>query len=253
MEEQNKEKNVIITGSNRGIGLAIVRKFAENGWNIWACARKPNTEFEAEMSELAQAYNIWIKPVYFDMASEEEIKKGFKEIFADKKSIHTLINNAGIGYRRLFQMSPMDDITKLFQVNVFSVMTLSQLVLKIMAKQKQGNIINIASTAGLTTYFGNSCYGSSKAAIISFSKTLAAEVASYGIRVNAIAPGPTDTDLMNVGVSDELRQDALNNSAMHRMAHPYEIANVAYFLSNEESFFINGQVIRVDGGGGYER
>ena len=246
------ERNVIITGANRGIGFAIVRKFAENGWNIWACARKPNTDFESEMQELAQVHGIWVKPVYFELRDEESIKNGFMKIYKDKKPVNTLINNAGIACRRLFQMTSMEIIRELFDVNVFAPMYLCQQTLKIMAKQKYGNIINIASTAGLTTYFGNSCYGSSKAALISFTKTLAAEVGSYGIRVNAIAPGPTDTDMMG-GLSDEDEQAALNNCAMNRMAQPHEIANIAYFLSSDESFFINGQVIRVDGGGGYER
>ena len=242
------DTNTIITGANRGIGLAMVKKFAKNGCNVWACARKQNAEFEAEMGALAEQNHVWIKPVYFDLSHEENIKNGFMCIYNDKKPIHTLINNAGIVYNEIFQMTPIGKIMELFNINVFSVMSLTQLVLKVFTKQKYGNIINITSTAGITPYASNSCYGSTKAAVISFTKSLAIEVAAFGnIRVNAVAPGPTDTDMLT-GLPGKYANTILNNCAMDRLAQPLEIANVAYFLSSNEASFVNGQVIRVDGG-----
>lgn len=244
-------KNVIITGANRGIGLASVHRFAENGWNVWACARKQNAEFGTEMSRSAERFGVWIKPVYFELSDEGEIKRGFTDIYNDKKPVHALINNAGIAYSRLFQMTPMEDIAELFKINVFSVMMLSQLTLKIMAKQKYGNIINIASSFALRPHIGNIGYASSKAAVIAFTQGLAMEVAGYGnIRVNAIAPGPTDTDMLSTA-SEEYERAMLSHCAMNRKAKPSEIANAAYFLASDDASFINGQVISVDGGESY--
>ena len=243
-----KEHNVIITGANRGVGLALVEKFAANGCNIWACARKPNEEFQSRMRELAAQFKIWIEPVYFDLSDEEAIKSNLMSIFKEKKPIHTLINNAGIRTEKLFQMFTMKEIKEMFNTNVFALMYLTQLVLKIMGRQKYGNIINIASIAGLTPYSGNACYGGTKAAVILFTEILAIEAAALGnIRVNAIAPGHTDTDMAK-NLTGKSLEKGLSNSVMKRLAQPSEIANVAYFLASDEASFINGQVIRVDGG-----
>ena len=244
----NNEKNIIITGANRGIGLAMAEKFAENGCNVWACARKQNVEFEAKMGELAQRSGVWIRPVYFDLTVEEEIKAGIMGIFKEKKTVHTLINNAGIHYEKLFQMYTMKEIKEMFTVNVFALLYITQLVLKIMGRQKYGNIINIASISGLSPYSGNICYGSTKAAVISLTGSLAIEAAALGdIRVNAIAPSRVDTDMIK-HLPPKSLEKGLNNCVMKRLAAPSEIANVAYFLSSDEASYINGQVIRVDGG-----
>jgi len=226
----------------------MVLKFAENGYNVWACARIHNPEFEAKMDELSKRFGVWIKPVYFDLTDEDAIKDGIKSIFSEKKHVHTLINNAGIHYEKLFQMYSMKEIKEVFQVNVFALMQISQLVLRIMGRQKFGNIINITSIAGLTPYSGNVCYGSSKAAVIRFTEALAIEAAISGnIRVNAIAPSRTDTDMIKHIPAKSLEK-GISNCVMKRLAEPEEISNVAYFLSSDMSSFINGQVIRVDGG-----
>ena len=242
------EKNVIITGSNRGIGLAMVEKFAKSGYNVWACARKKNEEFEAEMKSFSKRFDVWIKPVYFDLTNEEEIKAGIKSIYSEKKHVHTLINNAGVHYEKLFQMYTMKEIKEVFEINVFALMQISQLVLRIMGRQKFGNIINIVSIAGQTPYSGNVCYGSSKAAVIRFTEALAIEAAILGnIRVNAIAPSRTDTDMIK-HLPEKSLEKGISNCVMKRLARPEEIANVAYFLSSDDSSFINGQTLRVDGG-----
>jgi len=244
----NIEKNAIITGANRGLGFAMVKKFAENGFNVWACARKPSDEFETKISGLANEYGVWIKPVYFDLTDEAAIKSGIMEIYKEKKHVHTLINNAGIHYEKLFQMSTMKEIRELYEVNVFALMYTVQLVLKMMTKQKFGNIINISSIAGLTPYSGNVSYGGTKAAVGLFTGALAIEVAPFGnIRVNAIAPSRAETEIIS-HVSEASLKKGIDNCLLGRLAKPSEIADIAYFLSSEESSYINGQVIRVDGG-----
>ena len=247
MKGLSMEKNVIITGSNRGIGKAILKKFAKEGCNIWACARSPKKEFEDELKEIADKNGVWIEPVYFDLTSSESIKTGFKQIWASKKKIDVLVNNAGIAFIDLFQLTPEQKIRETFEVNVFSVMILTQLVLKVMTRQHSGAIVNMASIGGIDAYPAHCAYGASKAAVIGFTKALSSEMAQWGIRVNAVAPGATETDMI-VSFENKSGGNLLKNCAMKRKAKPEEIANTVYFLSSDEAAFINGQVVRVDGG-----
>ena len=242
-----KGKNAIITGSRRGIGKEIIKVFAKNGCNIWACARQQDKAFEDEMQEIAEKYQVEIKPIYFDLKSMEQIKEGFRKIYREKKDIDILVNNAGIVHTNLFQMTTMEQVQEIYQINTFAMMQLTQLALKVMSRNKTGSIINIASIAGQDANPTNSIYGSSKAATISFTKILAAEVATQGIRVNAIAPGPTNTEMVTV-VKEKVGEALLSRCAMGRLGETEEIANVALFLASDMASFVNGQVIRVDGG-----
>jgi 3-oxoacyl-[acyl-carrier protein] reductase len=240
-------KNAVITGANRGIGFAIVQKFAENGCNIWACARKKSAVFEEKISDLAQKNGVIIIPVYFDLSNGEDIKNGFKNIYNNKRPIDVLVNTAGVINAEIFQRINVATMHDVFEINFFGPVQLSQLVLKSMLRYKNGSIINISSIAGLDTNPTNSIYGSSKAALNSFTKILASEVATSGIRVNAIAPGPTDTEMIQV-VQNKVGNALLDRCAMGRLARPDEIAETALFLASEKSSFINGQILRVDGG-----
>lgn len=241
------KKNVLITGTNRGIGAALLNKFAAEGYNIWAHARRQTPEFEQEVAKIAKDNNVWIKPVFFDLSSEEAIKEGFKQIYKEKLPIDVLVNNAGLAFIDLFQLTPMAKVRELFEVNVFAVMTLTQLVLKIMTRQKSGSIINFASIGGIDAYPAHCAYSATKAAVIGFTRSLSTEFATQGIRVNAVAPGATETDMIN---TFEIKSggNLLKNCAMKRKAHPEEIANVVAFLASDEASFINGQVVRIDGG-----
>ena len=242
------KNGAIVTGANRGIGKKIIEKFASDGYRIiWACARQQNEAFENDMENLSKDNGIDIRPVYFDISNEEEIKNAVKVIRGDKEPIDVLVNAAGVVNTDLFFMTSMSKMREVFDINFFGTVAFTQNIRKIMMKQKYGNIINIASIAGLDANPTNCTYGSSKAALISFSRILASEVAELGIRVNAIAPGPTDTDMV-LKVKEKVGDNILNNCAMNRLAKPEEIANVVAFLASEESSFINGQVIRIDGG-----
>lgn len=241
-------KSAIITGANRGIGAKVVEAFANNGFQyIWACARQETSEFEEKMRNLSGKTGATINTVYFDLANEESIKEGFSKIRSSKIAIDALINVAGVVNTDTFFMTPISKIREVFETNFFGTVTLTQLVLKIMLRQKSGSIVNFASVAGLDANPTNCTYGSSKAALISFSRILASEVGEQGIRVNAIAPGLTDTD-MAIQVKNKIGEEVLKNCAMNRLAKPEEIASVALFLASDDASFINGQVIRVDGG-----
>lgn len=242
------EKNVIITGSNRGIGFAILKECAENNFNIWACARTKNETWEQKLLDLSHQNNIWIKPIYFDMRNREKMKKAFSLVFKEKKNIDAVINNAGITiYNQSFMMTSMEQIRDLYDVNLFALMEFTQLCLKKMIRQKKGSIVNIASICGEDILPSNTIYGSSKAAVISFTKNLASEVGRYGIRVNAVAPGPTDTDIISP-VKEYFEKTYVERVALNRIAKKEDIAKAVMFLISDHSSFISGQTLRVDGG-----
>ena len=239
--------NCIITGSNRGIGRNIVEKFAANGANIWACARRISSEFEQDMQNLAKRYQVTIEPVYFDLNAEDEIKQAVSMIRKTKKSVDVLVNNAGMPYGALLQMTPLKDLKEVFQVNYFSQVYIMQLVSKIMMRQDHGSIINMASVGGIETNPGYLAYGSSKAALIWATQSIAKELGRYHIRVNAVAPGLTETEMGHYKSEEEL-QKVIDRTGMQRMARPEEIADAVLFLASKQASFVNGEVLRVDGG-----
>src|SRR3989338_7008511 len=157
------QKSSIITGCNRGIGKAILTIFAENGSNIWACARKPSEEFESYLKELSSRCGVEIWPLYFELTDMEQMRTAVKTVMASKRPVDVLVNNAGITYNALFQMSSLDKIREVFEVNFFSQMVFTQMIIKLMLRNKRGSIVNISSSAGLDGNPGRSIYGASKA------------------------------------------------------------------------------------------
>lgn len=241
-------KNILLTGANRGIGKAILQKCAENHANIWAVVRKTDEETISSWKELEEKYGIWIVPVIMDMQDENSVIEGAKTILAKKEPIWGIVNNAGItGENRLFAMTTQDELQKVFQVNFFSPMLLTQKLLRNMMKNRKGSIVNIVSVAALDGEPAQFAYVTSKAALIGATKKLSSELAGMGIRVNAVAPGMTDTEMV-CGMKEELKQKNLDTVAMKRLGKPEEIADVAVFLLSENSSFISGQIIRADGG-----
>ena len=242
MIQNFRGKNVFITGIRR----ELVRAFAMRGASIYAHARKASEEFEAHNAELAQNYGVTIRPVYFDMTDENAMKAAVQEIMKEM-SPHILINNAGLQHGGFFMLTPLKKVRELFEVNLFSQMRLTQLFVKPMLLRQAGAIVNVASISGLDMKPGNSAYGVSKAALIAWTKVLATELGSSGIRVNAVAPGLTDTDGGNL-MEAKARAAMLEASALKRMGTVDEIAQVVCFLAADEASFVNGQIIRVDGG-----
>jgi 3-oxoacyl-[acyl-carrier protein] reductase len=239
--------NVIITGCNRGIGKALLEAFANSGANVWACARKSNPEYEKWLSEIAERNHVWIKPVYFELINKNELEKGIQSIFDDGLSIDVLVNNAGVSSVGLLSMSKIEDIEHLFDVNYFSMLRIIQKVSKKMMRQRKGVIINMGSIAGIESQPGKIAYGSSKAAVMLMTKCLAKELGPMGIRVNAIAPGPVETEMIHQ-YKDEMLLKLASESSLRRLGKKEEIAQVALFLASEQSSYINGEIIKVDGG-----
>lgn len=240
-------KTAFITGTARGLGKAFVAEFAKNGVNIIAHARSETPEFLETIHNISDKYKVSITPVFFDMTNSDAMKKAIRVIISSKKPVDILINNAGVAHGGLFQMTAMSKIREVFDINLFSHMELTQLFLRYMIKSGGGSIVNIASITGQDLNVGNCAYGVSKAAMIAFTKTLAAETALSGVRVNAVAPGLTDTDMAFLMEENAFRQ-MISNSAMKRLAKPDEISKIVTFLASDAASFVNGQIIRMNGG-----
>jgi len=242
-----QNKTAIITGSNRGIGKAVLETFAENGADIFACVRKESDEFSNVTERLSEKTGVSITPVYFDLAESERVKSGIKSILSSKKQIDILVNNAGVASGSFFQMTSLKDLKQVFEINFFSQILFTQGISRYMTRFKTGSIINIASTAGLIGDAGMTSYGSSKAALMFATKTMATELGEMNIRVNAIAPSITKTDMFDQ-MEEKARSKLIDASALKRPAEAVEVANVALFLASDLSSYVTGQVLRVDGG-----
>ena len=242
-----KGKTAIVTGASKGIGYSIVELFAQNGADVWACARSESDEFEKDLRIFENKYGTSVKPLYFDVTDSEGVKAAVKKVGEISKTIDVLVNNAGVSVERFFNMTSIDMVTNTLNVNFVSQLAMSQIVSKYMMKSGKGSIVNIASVTGLDAVEGGIAYGSSKAAVIYATKTLALELAKYGIRVNAVSPGFIDTDMWK-NRKPEIIDKIISETPLHRQGTPGEVAQVVLFLASEMSSFITGQNIVVDGG-----
>jgi len=241
-------KIAVITGCNRGIGKAILEKFSENGANIFACVRKIDDDFLSLIKKIQKENNNEIFPIELDLSDKENVKEAGKKILSYEKDIDILINNAGSISTSLFQMTSVDKYKELFEINFYSQILFTQTILKSIMKTKRGNIVFISSSSGIDGNEGRSAYSSSKAAIIAQSKVLSRELGRYNIKVNTVAPGLTNTDMMKKNTPDKIINEVVSQISLNRVGEPNEIANVVLFLSSSLSDYITGQVIRVDGG-----
>jgi 3-oxoacyl-[acyl-carrier protein] reductase len=243
------EKTAIITGTNRGIGLATLEAFAANGAKVYAHARRETPDFLALLDDISRMYGTEIWPVCFDLTDYEAMKQKMREIAASKHQIDILVNNAGItADDTAFLMTPVEKMKTVFDVNFFAQMALTQYAARMMTRNKSvsKSIVNVASIAGIDGE-AQIEYSASKAALIGATKKLAIELNDYNIRVNAVAPGVTDTDMARAMDESFIRR-ATEKTVMKRKAQTGEISGAILFLASELSSFMTGQVLRVDGG-----
>ena len=243
-----KNKNVIITGCNKGIGKATLENFAKYGANIFACVRSNSSEFKKFILTLKKKYKVKIYVIKLDLLKKSSISNCVNEIYKINKNIDILVNNAGMLFNSLFQMTSEKQLQEMFQVNYFSQVYLTQIISRGMTKNKTGNIIFVSSTSGINGDYGRFAYSSSKAAILSTVKTLSKELSNYNIRVNAVSPGLTETDLMLSNTKEDIIKSEIEKISLKRIASTNEIADIILFLASEKSSYINGQNIVADGG-----
>ena len=244
-------RTIFITGTNRGIGNSILREFCkEQGVTILAHTRKKTPEFEQETKELQAEFDCRILPVFFDLCDEDGIRNSVKTVLQECRQIDVLVNNAGIMRQgSSFMMTPLSEIKRTVQINFFAQVLLTQMVVKAMIRNKGGSIINMTSMAALDGTAGQFEYTCSKSAMIGMTLRLSHELAPFGIRCNAIAPGLIRTDMMDY-LTPPLEKTLSERVFIGRMGMPEEIASVAVFLASSAASYINGQVLCVDGGSG---
>jgi 3-oxoacyl-[acyl-carrier protein] reductase len=243
-----KNKTVLITGCNGGIGLALLKRFSENGSDIICCARKKTNEFEDSVNKIKNINKNLIYPVYFDLNNEEEVKDGIEKITNYSKNIEILVNNAGVDQVSLFQMTKEEKIKEVFQVNFFSILILVRAIVKTFIKNKKGSIVNISSNAATECDAGRSIYAASKSALNSFTKCLSKELGPFNIRVNAVAPGLTNTRMIEKNLNKKTLEEIIKRIPLKKIASPEEIANVVLFLASDMSSYVNGEIINITGG-----
>ena len=244
-----RSKNAIVTGANRGIGRATVERFAADGYDIWACARKQSASFEEDLHEISKRYGVSIEPLYFDMTDHQAMREAVLKIAATKRTVDVLVNNAGITFNGLVAMTPMDKLREVFEVNYFSAIRMMQLVSKLMMRQRSGCIVNLASVGGIEANPGYLAYGSSKAALIWATKCAAKEFGKFGIRVNAVAPGLIDTDMIAYKSETNIAE-IINRTPLGRKGRAEEVADAISYLTSDRASFVTGQVLVVGGGRG---
>ena len=237
-----KNKNVFITGSSRGIGLAIAHKFASAGANIVLNGRgQISDEVLAEFA----GYPVKVVAISGDVSDGTDAKRMIEEAIADLGSVDVLVNNAGITRDKIMLKMTEEDFEQVLKVNLTGAFNMTQAVLKPMTKARQGAVINLSSVVGLTGNVGQANYAASKAGLIGFSKSVAREVAGRNIRVNVIAPGFNESDMTD-GLSEKIKEASLAQIPMKRFGNTEEVADVALFLAGQE--YLTGQVIAIDGG-----
>lgn len=247
MKKLLEGKNAIVTGTARGIGFKTVEVFARHGANVWACARTKTEDFENYCLSLSNQYGVSVEPIYFDLTNKEEMVQAVKLIKNSQRKIDILVNNAGITYNALFQMSNELQIHNTLNVNFVAPYLFSQYIIKLMLRTGGGNVVNIASSAALDGNSGRSVYGASKAAVVCATQAMSEELGNKNIRVNSIAPGITQTDMLSSMTDDVITQTVMATDRK-QAGTPEDIGNACLFLASDLSSYITGQVLRVDGG-----
>ncbi|WP_050606290.1 3-oxoacyl-[acyl-carrier-protein] reductase [Clostridium niameyense] len=239
-------QTAIVTGASRGIGKAIAIKLASLGANLVLNYRKSSKEIENVASDI-EKFGVKTLIVQGDISSFEETKIIIEKAVEEFKAIDILVNNAGITRDSLMLRMSEEDFDRVINVNLKGTFNCIKHVTPIMLKQKSGRIINISSVVGLVGNPGQCNYAASKSGVIGITKSLAKELGSRGITVNAVAPGYIKTDMTEV-LSDRIKESIKGTIPLKKLGNPEDIAETVAFLSSTGASYITGQVINVDGG-----
>ena len=239
-------KTALITGATRGIGKQIASTLAEAGFDIAINYRRDNEELQNAKKEIEEK-GVKCLTVQGDVSKYEDTERFVKEIIEEYGQIDVLVNNAGITRDGLLMRMKPEDFNDVINTNLVGTFNVTKNVINYMMKAKQGRIINISSVVGIAGNAGQTNYSASKAGIIGFTKSLAKEVASRNILVNAVAPGFIETKMTEV-LKEDQKENIAKTIPLKRMGKVEDVANLVKFLASDESSYITGQVINVDGG-----
>lgn len=239
-------KVALITGGTRGIGRQIAVTFAKEGYDIAVNYMTLNDEVENTKKEVEKA-GVKCITVCGDVSKFDDSENMVKEVVNEFGRIDVLVNNAGITKDMLIMRMKREDFESVIDVNLVGTFNVTKNVVPYMMKQRDGRIINLSSVVGISGNAGQTNYSASKAGIIGFTKSLAKEVGSRNILVNAVAPGFIATRMTDV-LKDEVKEEISKTIPLKRMGTPQDVANVVKFLASEDSSYITGQVINIDGG-----
>lgn len=244
--EVDSNKVVLVTGATRGIGRQIAITFAKESYDVAINYRTENENLEKTKKEI-ESLGVKCLLVKGDISKYEDCQDMAKEIIDKLEKIDVLVNNAGITKDGLFIRMKEEEFKEVIDVNLIGTFNMTKAVSTYMVKKRYGRIINISSVVGISGNAGQANYSSSKAGIIGLTKSLAKELASRNILVNAVAPGFIETDMTNV-LKEEIKENIINNIPLKREGTAEEVAKVVKFLASEDSSYITGQVINIDGG-----
>ncbi len=244
-----ENKKALVTGSSRGIGRAIVEKYLNEGAEVWGLCSKPSAA-KAELEALAESKGTKFHEICANVGDAAQLTEVITTAVTEAGSFDILVNNAGITRDGLSFRMKMEDWQDVLNVNLTGSFVITQIVSNAMLRAKRGgSIINMSSIVGVHGQGGQVNYAASKGGLIAYSKSLAKEVGSRGIRVNCIAPGFIETDMTAV-LKEDLVKSMIDSVPLKRGGKPEDIANAALFLGSDMSTYVTGQVLGVDGGMG---
>lgn len=235
-----------ITGSTRGIGWATAELLAERGATVILNGTNMQT-LEARSDELFRRFGVKTEGILCDVARPDDIRRAYQRIFQEHRRLDILVNNAGVLDDALIGMVSDEMVTRTFEINTFGAIHHLQGAARLMRRHKQGSIINLTSIVGLNGNLGQIVYSSSKAALVGLTRSASKELAPAGIRVNAVAPGFIDTD-MTRSLPEDKYSERMNSIAMGRIGTAEDVARAIGFLAGDDSSYVTGQVLGVDGG-----
>ncbi|MBU5425773.1 3-oxoacyl-[acyl-carrier-protein] reductase [Tissierella pigra] len=241
-----KDKVALVTGGSRGIGKEIALELARNGVNV-GITYVNNEEKAKEVIDEIKSHGVKGIAIKTNVSIEEDVLQMIKSMEEELGTIDILVNNAGVTKDNLIIRMKEEDWDEIMNVNLKGTFLTTKAVTRIMMKKRYGKIINITSVVGIMGNAGQGNYSASKAGVIGFTKSMAKELASRGIRVNAIAPGFIETDMTEV-LKEDIKETMLKAIPLNTFGNPRDIANLVVFLASEKSDYITGQVINVDGG-----
>ena len=240
-------RNVVVTGGSRGLGLGIAKKLSAEGCRVIAIARSEGTPLSAAIGEAEAAGHGPIEYHGFDLADVGAMPALVRQLRRQFGAIHGLVNNAGLGTSGVLATMRDADIQRLVQLNTVAPVTLTKYVVRTMMADGGGRIVNVSSIISFTGYSGLSVYAATKASMVGFTRSLAREVGSLGITVNAVAPGFIETD-MTESLAGETRERVVRRAALRRLAEVEDVANAVEFLLSDKARNITGTVMTVDAG-----